>query len=162
LHIAPWSGVCMLALRERLEFRRRYSRARDHFASRFSHLRVLEYFCENPDPRATDVKRTSCVAVALNQLRTQNAGLSRAWLSPVSRSDTAELKEVRWWAGLMTPQRTNMVNFRLLQSTRAICWVVGEQDRASDLYIPGAYGNPDHGLAMIVFTYRRPRESEDP
>src|SRR5450755_4418104 len=62
----------------------------------------------------------------------------------------------------MTPQGTNMVNFRLLQSTRAICWVVREQDRASDFYIPGAYGNPDHGLAMMVFTYRRPRESEDP
>ena len=57
----------MLPLMERLEFNRRYSRARDYFASRFAHGQVLEFFLKNAIARKIFLAR-----------RTQkNTGLGR-------------------------------------------------------------------------------------
>ena len=72
----------MLPLMERLEFNRRYSRARDYFASRFAHGLVLEFFLKT--------------AIALGfsfRLNKKYRAQPGAWLSPVSYGNTPGVEE---------------------------------------------------------------------
>ena len=73
----------MLPLMARLEFNRRYSRARDNFASRFAHGQVLEFFLK------TAIARRISRFVETKKYRAQPG----AWLSPVSYGNTPGVEE---------------------------------------------------------------------